>query len=104
MPGSRPNDVVSICLNIIYFPVNVFSMACKCIVFWSINDSTEGWGWAGVVRGRTGSRDLVGRRVFQFLRKRRSQNSRYDKMHVIEYYNARNLRKRGTCKLPYVGL
>ena len=50
MPGAHPNDVVSICLNLIDFPVNAFSMAYKCIVYCPKNDISRGGGgleWSG---------------------------------------------------------
>ena len=39
-----------------------------------------GWGWVGTDRGSTGSLGLPGHRIFQFLRKTCSQDSRSDKM------------------------
>ena len=42
--AARPNDLVSICLSVIHFNVNVNDMACKCTVFCPINDINDGGG------------------------------------------------------------
>ena len=44
LPEARPNDLVSICLSVIHFNVNVNDMACKCTVFCPINDISDGGG------------------------------------------------------------
>ena len=44
LPGARPNDLVSICLSVIHFSVNVVYIAYMCSVFCPINDINEGGG------------------------------------------------------------
>ena len=44
LPEARPNDLVSICLSVIHFHVNVVNMACKCTVFCPMIDTNEGGG------------------------------------------------------------
>ena len=45
---TRPTDVLPICLNVIHFFFNVFSMACKFIAFCPINDINRGGSGSGL--------------------------------------------------------
>ena len=48
VPETRPNNVVSICLNIIQFPVNVFNIACECVLFCPLYDIKMRGGGGGL--------------------------------------------------------
>lgn len=68
-----------------FFLLMFIAWPCKCFVDCPVQ-MTAMWvggirGGGVGVRGSTGSPGLPGRRVFQFLRKTCSQDSRYDKMY-----------------------